>query len=143
MTVIQPTPDRRTSSVPEASRAHRLPTVVLALVVPVVALVVAVITLNVTSSPGTSSATSSSADGTSITIKDFAFSPKTLHVKVGVPVKVTNADDTDHTVTAADGSFDTGTLGGSEQASISVDAPGTYKYFCDIHNYMTGTIEAT
>ncbi|MET0627710.1 MAG: cupredoxin domain-containing protein [Acidimicrobiia bacterium] len=128
---------------PQATRARRLPTVVLALIVPVVAFVAAVITLNVTSSPGASSATSSAANGTTITIKDFNFSPKALRVKVGVSVKVTNADDTDHTVTAADGSFDTGTLGGGEQASITIDAPGTYKYFCDIHNYMTGTIEAT
>ena len=47
-----------------------------------------------------------------------------------------------HTLTADDGSFDTGTLDGGRSARISVDAPGRYRYFCDIHNYMTGVIVA-
>ncbi|HEX5585976.1 MAG TPA: cupredoxin domain-containing protein [Acidimicrobiia bacterium] len=128
---------------PDETRTHRLPTVVLALVVPVVALLAVIVTLDATSAPGGSSATAAAGNGTSITIKDFNFSPKPLRVKAGTALTVTNADDTDHTVTAADGAFDTGTLGGGKTATITVDAPGTYRYFCDIHNYMTGTIEAT
>ena len=53
-----------------------------------------------------------------------------------------NADGAAHTLTADDGSFDTGNLDGGASATITIDAPGRYAYFCDIHNYMTGVIEA-
>ncbi len=56
-------------------------------------------------------------------------------------MKVTNDDGTAHTVTAADKSFDTGDLDGGATATITLAKAGTYQYFCNIHNYMTGTIE--
>ena len=56
---------------------------------------------------------------------------------------VTNDDGAAHTLTADDGKFDTGDLDGGKQATITIDEPGTYAYHCDIHNYMTGVIEAS
>ena len=64
-------------------------------------------------------------------------------VTAGATVTVTNDDGTVHTLTADDGKFDTGDLDGGASGTITIDEPGTYAYFCDIHNYMTGTIEAT
>ena len=75
-----------------------------------------------------------------VTIKGFAFSPKTLKVKAGAKVKVTNKDGTTHTFTANKGAFDTGDIDGGATAQITVDRPGSYSYFCDIHQYMKGTI---
>jgi len=125
------------------TRLGRLPTVALAVVVPLVALVTVVVTLNVTSD-GTSS-TAGAAKGAktpnSITIASFQYSPQPLIVTAGTEVKVTNDDGTVHTVTANDGSFDTGDLDGGANATITLAKAGTFKYFCDIHNYMTGTIE--
>jgi plastocyanin len=125
--------------------SNRLPTPVLALIVPVIAVLAAVITLNVTSEDRASSASGAGAatSGTGIVIKDFDFAPKTLQVPAGTEVKVTNADGAAHTVTADDGGFDTGDLDGGRSATITIDAPGKYRYFCDIHNYMTGVIEAS
>jgi len=124
-------------------RLGRLPTIALALAVPLVALVTVVVTLNVTSA-GTSSA-AGTATGmktpNSITIANFQFSPDPLVVTPGTAVKVTNRDGTVHTVTAADKSFDTGDLDGGASTTITVAKAGTYKFFCNIHNYMTGTIE--
>ena len=57
-------------------------------------------------------------------------------------VTVTNDDGTMHTLTADDKSFDTGDLDGGASATITIATAGTYEYHCDIHNYMTGTIEA-
>jgi plastocyanin len=125
-----------------SDRLGRLPTVALAVIVPLVALVTVVITLNVTSD-----ATSASAGGNgaktanSITIANFQFSPDPLVVAAGTTVKVTNSDGTAHTVTAADKSFDTGDLDGGASTTITLAKAGTYKYFCNIHNSMTGTIE--
>jgi plastocyanin len=124
-------------------RLGRVPTIVLALLVPVVALVTVVVTLNVTddgsvAAPGGGSG----AAGNAVSIKNFQFSPNPLVVKAGAAVTVTNDDGTVHTLTADDGKFDTGNLDGGAKKTVSIDAPGTYAYHCDIHNYMTGTIEA-
>ena len=121
----------------------RLPTIALAVVVPLVALVTVVVTLNVTSD-GTNSAAGAAKGAktpNSITIANFQFSPDPLVVSAGATVKVTNRDGTKHTVTAADKSFDTGDLDGGATATITIAKAGTYKIYCNIHNYMTGTIE--
>ena len=126
-----------------SARLGRLPTIALAVVVPLVALVAVVVTLNVTSdNTGSAAGASTGAKApNSITIANFQFSPEPLMVKAGTTVKVTNDDGTAHTVTAADKSFDTGDLDGGASTTITIAKAGTYKFFCNIHNYMTGTIE--
>jgi plastocyanin len=126
-------------------RLGRLPTIALAVVVPLVALVSVVVTLNVTddsSSAAPRAGGGSGGTGTAITIKNFQYSPNPISVKVGAKLTVTNDDGTVHTLTANDGQFDTGDLDGGASGTITITKPGTYRYFCDIHNYMTGTIEA-
>ena len=83
------------------------------------------------------------AKSAAVTIKGLAFSPKTLQVKAGARVKVTNKDGTTHTFTANKGAFDTGEIDGGLSATITVKKPGTYAYHCNIHNFMKGTIKAT
>jgi len=78
-----------------------------------------------------------------VTIKNFAFSPKTLNVKAGATVKVTNKDGTAHTFTANKGAFDTGDIDGGSSDTVKVKKPGTYAYHCNIHSSMKGTIKAT
>jgi plastocyanin len=130
-------------------RLGRLPTIVLALVVPLVALVTVLVTLNVTDDPSSSAAAGGaggaggkSGSGTAISIKNFQYSPNPISVKVGAKVLVTNDDGTVHTLTADDKSFDTGDLDGGAAKPITISKPGKYTYHCTIHNYMTGTIEA-
>ena len=57
--------------------------------------------------PATVRAASSSS---SVTIKDYKFSPASITVSVGTTVTWTNEDTTFHTVTAANGDFDSGNL---------------------------------
>jgi plastocyanin len=119
----------------------RLPTVVLALVVPVAAAVVVIVTLSVTSA--TAGPTSTGGKPT-ITIKDFSFGPDPLKVAPGTAVTVFNRDDATHTVTSdRAGAFDTGDIDGRGRATIRVSAPGTYRYFCQIHDYMHGVIHVS
>ena len=128
------------------ARAPRptLPTWALALIVPVVAVIAVIVTLNVTSDDTGRAATGSAAQGGSaVVIKNFAFSPTPLRVKAGATVTVTNEDGTAHTLTADKGAFDTGVLDGGKQMTITIGKAGTYAYHCDIHNYMTGVIEAS
>jgi plastocyanin len=122
---------------------RRLPTIVLALIVPVIAVAAVLITLNATSDD-TSSASSSggSGSGAAVSIKNFQFSPNPILVKAGSTLTVTNHDGTTHTLTANDKSFSTGNLDGGARATIKIGAPAKYAYHCEIHNYMTGRIEA-
>ena len=120
-----------------------VPTWALALVVPVLAVIAMIVTLNVTSDTGSAATGSAAEDGNAIVIKNFAFSPTPLRVKAGATVTVTNDDGTTHTLTADNGAFDTGDLSGGQQMTITIARAGKYAYHCDIHNYMTGVIEAS
>jgi plastocyanin len=74
----------------------------------------------------------------SIEMRDFAFSPGSVEIRVGDTVTWTNRDSVEHNAT--DGSFDTGLLGQGESASIRFEAPGTYAFLCEPHPSMTGTV---
>ena len=102
-----------------ADRLGRLPTILLALVVPLVALVTVVVTLNTTDDGG-----GGGAEGTAVSIENFQFAPTPIVVKAGAEIAVTNDDGTVHTLTADDKSFDTGHLDGGATGTISVAAPG-------------------
>jgi LPXTG-motif cell wall-anchored protein len=80
------------------------------------------------------------AASTSVTIRDFAFSPKSITIDVGDTVTWTNQDDVEHSATAEDGSFDTGTFGNGQSRSHTFDAAGTFQYICTPHPFMKGTI---
>src|SRR5215210_789879 len=112
-------------------RLGRLPTIALALVVPLVALVTVVVTLNVTSDgAGVAASGATRARGANaIDIANFRYSPDPLVVSAGTSVKVTNRDGTAHTVTANDKSFDTGELDGGATTTITLAKAGTYQYF--------------
>ena len=88
-------------------------------------------------------ATTPRAKSPTVSIKNFAFSPKTLKVKAGAKVTVKNHDGTTHTFTADKGAFDTGDIDSGSSATVTVKKPGTYGYHCNIHNSMKGTIKAT
>ncbi len=91
----------------------------------------------------TAGATTPRAKSATVSIKNLAFSPKTLPVKAGAKVRVKNKDGTAHTFTANKGAFDTGDIDGGSSATITVKKPGTYAYHCNIHTFMKGTIKAT
>jgi plastocyanin len=74
----------------------------------------------------------------SIEMRDFAFSPQTVEIRVGDRVTWTNRDGVEHNAT--NGSFDTGLLAEGESASIRFTAAGTYEFFCTPHPSMTGTV---
>ena len=78
-----------------------------------------------------------------VQVVDFAFEPATLTVPVGTTVTWTNAGSRPHTVTADNGSFDSGRLDPGEQFSQSFDRPGTFTYFCGFHPDMQGSIVVT
>ena len=80
------------------------------------------------------------------------FVPDTLTVKAGSTLQFANVGGKPHSLTADDGSFDTGIVTpGAEagrfagtNASITLKEPGTFKFHCDVHpQAMTGTLTVT
>ena len=80
------------------------------------------------------------ADPNAISIGNFAFDPAETDVSAGSEVTWTNRDQTQHTVTAGDGSFDSGLLNPGDTFSVRVRGNGPLTYACVIHPEMTGTI---
>jgi plastocyanin len=115
----------------------RPPTWLLALVVPVIALIAILVTRAV---EGPSDTTVARAGANAVIIKNFAFHPPQLTVTKGTALKVSNADGTTHTLSARNGNFSTGDLDGGTTATIALHQSGTFRYFCQIHNFMTGTL---
>ena len=75
-----------------------------------------------------------------VLIKDDAFSPQTLSVVAGQTVAFTNRDDDAHTVTAVDASFDSKGLDTNAVWRRTFLKAGVYRYFCELHPFMKGTI---
>ncbi len=78
--------------------------------------------------------------GSGIQIVDFGYAGE-LVVKPGQTVQVVNEDGVPHTVTANDGSFDTGVIGGNANGSFTTpNADGTFSFICTIHPSMSGEL---
>ena len=81
-----------------------------------------------------------------VTVKDFAFSPKSIATKAGTRVTWTNEDGFDHAIRIELLSLDGPDFGPQTMPvtySHNFDQPGTYPYICGIHNSMTGTVVVT
>jgi plastocyanin len=70
----------------------------------------------------------------------WGYAPGSRQVAPGTWVTWSNAGSDTHTVTATDGSFDSGELDPSQGFSWYFDTPGTYEYVCTLHPWMQGTI---
>lgn len=75
-----------------------------------------------------------------VTVKNYAFSPKSLTVNKGDNVTFVNNDSVLHHVDIANLSPLVLQPGASVTLETSVLAPSTYNYYCDIHPSMTGTL---
>ena len=80
--------------------------------------------------------------GTSNTIymKGSIFSNTNLQVKTGSTITWMNDDNTTHTVTADDTSFDSGDIVVGAKFNMTFNVAGTYAYHCKYHSGMKGTV---
>lgn len=95
------------------------------------------------STVGSASAPASTA-GSTIMIKSFAYSGD-LTVKAGAKVTVMNMDSTAHTLTdKATHKFDTGNVpAGGTGTFTAPSKAGKYKFGCNYHPEMAGTLTVT
>jgi len=77
---------------------------------------------------------------TAIRIVDFGYAGD-LMVEPGQTIQVINDDGVPHTLTAEDGSFDSGVIGGGDGGSFATPAAdGTFSFICTIHPSMSGEL---
>ena len=79
------------------------------------------------------------ATGTLVTMESLKFVPATLVVDKGASVRFENKDLSPHTVTAKDGSVDSGTLNPGQSFDLVVEEP--FDYVCTIHPSMRASVE--
>lgn len=96
-------------------------------------------------SPATASTQPTEAN--KVNIKGFAYAPTALKIKKGTTITWTNLDEAHHTVTSDSGSPAGGPSGPlmakGETYNFTFNTVGTFKYHCDPHPYMHGTVEVT
>ncbi|HEV2636216.1 MAG TPA: cupredoxin family copper-binding protein [Actinocrinis sp.] len=95
--------------------------------------------------PGGSGAPAAPVAGDAVAIKNFAFAPAALMVKVGTTVTWTNQDSDNHTVTSqgSGGPLQSAALDTGQSYSYTFTKPGTYSYYCTIHPFMIATVTVT
>jgi plastocyanin len=76
----------------------------------------------------------------SVNIGDNFFDPPNAAVEPGSTITWTNNGREPHTVTADDGSFDSGVLNPGDSYTVAFDGQGTVTYFCAIHPQMRGSV---
>jgi len=79
-----------------------------------------------------------------VKMKNIAFAPQTVTVKVGQPVKWVNQDAVVHNVTAQNGaSFHSSDFNQGGTYTYTPAQAGTISYVCTIHPNMTATLKVT
>ena len=78
-----------------------------------------------------------------VEISNFSFQPSSIEISAGTMVTWINRDSAEHTITATDGSFNSGNIETGEMYNHTFSDPGTYQYQCLIHPSMVGEVVVT
>ncbi|MBF8290305.1 MAG: copper-binding protein, partial [Chloroflexi bacterium] len=79
--------------------------------------------------------------GTSVRMAGSRFAPGQIRIAPGETVRWFNDDTAPHTVSATDGSWDSGDLPPGSTFERRYDRPGTYPYVCLYHPGMAGKVK--
>jgi plastocyanin len=79
-------------------------------------------------------------DTVTAAVEDFVFRPARLEVAAGTTIVWTNDGQVAHTVSAEDGSFDSGSIEPGKRGSITFSRAGTFPFHCTPHPFMRGVI---
>src|SRR5436190_24184837 len=85
----------------------------------------------------------STGNPNTVSVKNMAFSPASLSVTSGTTVTWVNNDEIAHTVTADDGTFDSGSIAPGNSFTHTFSSVGTVNYHCSIHPMMKGAVTIT
>jgi plastocyanin len=92
------------------------------------------------SSDGSSMNNNTGGNNNTVTMQNMSFSITSLTVKAGTTVTWTNNDNTTHTVTADNDSFNSGDITAGHSFTKTFNAQGTFPYHCIYHSTMKATV---
>jgi len=73
-------------------------------------------------------------------VQDFLFGPPRLEIAAGTTIVWVNDGQVTHTVSAEDGSFDSGPIEPGGRRGLSFSRAGTFSFHCTPHPFMRGVI---
>jgi len=91
----------------------------------------------VVSDDASSASTMAMVEGNTSDINTWGFA---VSLSAGQSIRWVNLGSQAHTVTASDGSFDTGLVNPGASAQLEFDTPGVYAYSCSPHPWMKGNV---
>jgi plastocyanin len=80
------------------------------------------------------------ASQVSVNIEGFEFKPASIKIAKGTMVMWANKDNTIHTTSSIEGTWDSKLLKKDDTFSFTFNEPGTFNYQCNIHPSMKGTV---
>lgn len=80
--------------------------------------------------------------GSAMQSTNKSYYPQQIKVKVGDTVQWQNSDTSIHTVTSTEGLFDSGMLMANDKFEYSFEDAGQYDYYCMLHPWMRGSVQA-
>jgi len=91
--------------------------------------------------PSTRSRAARARADAAVAVVDDAYQPGSVTVTAGDSVTWTHQGSNPHTVTADDGSFDSGAMASGDSFGHTFQSAGTYSYFCEVHGQsMSGSV---
>lgn len=75
-----------------------------------------------------------------VEMRNLAYNPGIIEIETGTTIVWRNADAVVHTVTARDGSWNSGNILPSAEWSQRYDSPGRYEIYCIPHPFMTAVV---
>ncbi len=93
-----------------------------------------------TDAPAAPSPSTMGRDTVTAEIRDFMFRPARLEVERGTTIVWTNGGQLVHTVTAEDGSFDSGAIESGNRRPMLFAQSGTFPFHCTPHPCMRGEV---
>jgi len=80
--------------------------------------------------------------GSGTNVNSPGYTPTDITIVIGEnnTVRWTNNDNMPHTVTAADGSFDSGNMNAGDTFTHTFNSAGTFAYLCVYHHWMHGSV---
>jgi plastocyanin len=88
----------------------------------------------------TPDASAGGRDTVTAAVEDFRFQPVRLDIAAGTTIVWTNNGQVEHTVSAEDGSFDSGLIKPGGRRSLTFARAGTFPFHCTPHPFMRGVI---
>ncbi|MFE5871402.1 cupredoxin domain-containing protein [Streptomyces roseifaciens] len=92
---------------------------------------------------GPTAATDKPLADQTVRMLNFRFDPQTVTVRAGETVTWVNPSPSTHTATSDAPGFDVTVSPGQSSGPVRFNTPGTFRYHCEIHPSMTGTVTVT